>query len=190
VRFEGGWYPLDKPFPGEDETTSTPTPSKLQTPVPMGSVLSTPSPTGRVPGFTVTAMKDPKSANLDRIQIVKGWLDSQGESHERVFDVAWSGSRRPDKDGTVPAVGNTVDTATASYDNTIGAPTLEVIWHDPHFDPAHSAFYYARVLEIPTPRHSLYDAVALGQDAVKKWPSSLQERAYTSPIWYQPHTAP
>jgi Protein of unknown function (DUF3604) len=131
-------------------------------------------------------MKDPKGANLDRIQIIKGWVDAQGESHERIFDVAWSDARTPDADGAVPAVGNTVDTATASYQNSIGVPTLQALWQDPAFNPAQAAFYYARVLEIPTPRHSLYDAVALGQSSIERWPASLQERAYTSPIWYQP----
>ena len=186
VRFDGGWYPPGKPPPEEDQTLSIPTPPKLQSTAPMGSVLSAPTPVGQVPGFSVSAMKDPKGANLDRIQIIKGWLDDQGESHERIFDVAWSGPRTPDKEGIVPAVGNTVDTAAARYENTIGTPTLEVVWHDPQFDPTQLAFYYARVLEIPTPRHSLYDAVALEQNTPDEWPSSLQERAYTSPIWYQP----
>jgi hypothetical protein len=135
-------------------------------------------------------MKDPAGANLDRIQIIKGWVDPQGESHERIFDVAWSGPRAQDKDGTLPDVGNTVDTVTASYQNSIGAPTLHSIWQDPDFNPDEAAFYYARVLEIPTPRHSLYDAVALGELTESRWPSSLQERAYTSPIWYQPTTKP
>ncbi len=133
-------------------------------------------------------MKDPKDANLDRIQIIKGWVDAQGASHERIFDVAWSDSRTPAGDGTLPAVGNTVDIATAAYQNSIGAPTLEALWQDPDFDPAQAAFYYARVLQIPSPRHSLYDAVALGRNTTGKRPASLQERAYTSPIWYQPST--
>jgi len=153
--------------------------------VPMGSVLPPPAETGQVPRFTVSAMKDPKGANLDRIQIVKGWLDNDGNTHERLFDVAWSGSREPDENGAVGPVGNTVDIATAHYDNSIGAAALEASWLDPAFDPAQEAFYYARVLEIPTPRHSLYDAVALGVDP-GKFPATLQERAYTSPIWYEP----
>ncbi len=170
VRFDGGWYPAGEP----------------QTSVPMGADLPAPTRAGQAPGFAVSAMKDPKGANLDRIQIIKGWVDAQGASHERIFDVAWSDARTPAADGALPAVGNTVDTATASYQNSIGAPTLQALWQDPAFDPSQSAFYYARVLQIPTPRHSLYDAVALGGQTPSRWPASLQERAYTSPIWYQP----
>jgi hypothetical protein len=152
----------------------------------MGAELTAPASTDQVPVFLVSAMKDPKGANLDRIQIIKGWVDEQGESHERIFDVAWSGERMPDSGGALPAVGNTVDTTNASYRNSIGAPTLEARWQDPAFDPTQAAFYYARVLQIPTPRHSLYDAVALGSQHPSRLPASLQERAYTSPIWYQP----
>ncbi|MEZ5502372.1 MAG: DUF3604 domain-containing protein [Halioglobus sp.] len=176
VRFDGGWY--------------TPGAAAAPVQVPMGAELPAPAAADQVPGFAVSAMKDPAGANLDRIQVIKGWVDARGDSHERIFDVAWSGERAPDASGALPAVGNTVDTATASYRNTIGAPTLEALWRDPDFDPAQAAFYYARVLEIPTPRHSLYDAVALGVKADGKWPATLQERAYTSPIWYQPPAAP
>jgi Protein of unknown function (DUF3604) len=188
VRFDGGWYPPSAQSAAAQSADAALTSQESTTSVPMGSDLPTPAPVDRVPGFTVSAMKDPKGANLDRIQIIKGWVDAQGESHERIFDVAWSGERTPGVEGALPAVGNTVDTATASYQNSIGAPTLQAIWRDPVFDPAQSAFYYARVLQIPTPRHSLYDAVALGQTTTGKWPASLQERAYTSPIWYQPST--
>jgi hypothetical protein len=190
VRFDGGWYPPDDVPAEEDQIAITLHASQLQSPVPMGSELSSPSEAGQVPGFSITAMKDPGGANLDRIQIIKGWLDHTGESHERIFDVAWSGPRKPNRNGIVPPVGNTVDIATASYDNTIGAPALNVTWQDPQFDPAQSAFYYARVLEIPTPRHSLYDAVSLNQKPGNAWPATLQERAYTSPIWYQPSPTP
>jgi hypothetical protein len=185
VRFDGSWYPAQglAQVAGQTPATSTEAPPDA---VPMGSDLSTPAPVGQVPGFVLSAMKDPKGANLDRIQVIKGWVDAQGQSHERIFDVAWSDARTPDASGKLPAVGNTVDTATASYENSIGAPTLQALWLDPQFDPTQSAFYYARVLEIPTPRHSLYDAVALGGQTQSRWPSSLQERAYTSPIWYQP----
>lgn len=185
VRFDGGWYPRHAESAAAQPAGAALTAQESQDSVPMGSELPTPAPVDHVPGFTVSSMKDPKGANLDRIQIIKGWVDEHGKSHERIFDVAWSGARRPDTDGILPAAGNTVDTATASYRNTIGAPTLEAIWKDGDFDPLQSAFYYARVLEIPTPRHSLYDAVALGQHSTGKWPTSVQERAYTSPIWYQ-----
>ena len=138
------------------------------------------------PSFLVVANKDPNGANLDRVQIVKGWLDADGESHERVFDVAWSGDRQPDKNGKLAAVGNTVDLTTARYSNSIGAAELATLWRDPEFDAAQPAFYYVRVIEIPTPRHALYDALALGMEAPNYGPSVIQERAYTSPIWYRP----
>jgi hypothetical protein len=154
--------------------------------VPMGGDLTDP-PKGQAPSFLVHAAMDPLSGNLDRIQIVKGWINAAGETHERVYDVAWSGDRKPGADGKVPAVGNTVDVRTATFTNTIGAPQLKTVWKDPDFDPAQAAFYYARVLEIPTPRHSLYDAVALGVDvSATREPASLQERAYSSPVWYTP----
>ncbi len=138
------------------------------------------------PEFLVIAEKEADGANLDRIQIVKGWLDDEGRSQEQVFDVAWSGNRRPDARGRLPAVGDTVDAATASYSNTIGAERLAARWQDPQFQPQQQAFYYARVLQIPTPRHSLYDAVALQRDISVEFDDSIQERAYTSPIWYRP----
>ena len=129
----------------------------------------------------------PLSGNLDRVQVVKGWLDGTGETRERIYDVAWSGDRKLDANGKLPPVGNTVDEATASYTNTIGAAQLATVWKDPDFDPGQLAFYYVRVLEIPTPRHSLYDAVALGVPAsATHQPASIQERAYSSPIWYTP----
>ena len=132
-------------------------------------------------------MKDPISGNLDRVQVVKGWLDASGKAQERVYDVVWSGQRKLDANGKLPAVGNTVDVKTASYTNTIGAAQLATVWTDPNFDRNQRAFYYVRVLEIPTPRHSLYDAVALGIDVTEtKQPASIQERAYSSPIWYTP----
>ncbi len=136
------------------------------------------------PRFAVWAIRDPDSGNLDRIQVVKGWLDAEGNSQEKVFDVAWSGDRRPDASGKLPAVGNTVDVANASYSNSIGAEQLATLWRDPQFDPAQQAFYYARVIEIPKPRWSTYDARTLGIEAPR--PSSLQERAVTSAIWYRP----
>ena len=154
--------------------------------VPMGSELTN-APRGKAPTFLVYAVKDPLSGNLDRIQIVKGWMDASGKSHQHVYDVAWSGDRKPGADGKVPAVGNTVDVKTATYTNTIGTGQLSTVWKDPDFDPKQLAFYYTRVLEIPTPRHSLYDAVALGVDVSEtKHPATIQERAYSSPIWYTP----
>jgi hypothetical protein len=154
--------------------------------VPMGGVLE--GATGSsAPRLVIEALRDPKSANLDRIQVIKGWLDASGETHEQVHDVAWSGGREPGPDGAVPPVGNSVDPATVTYSNDIGAATLSADWRDPDFDPSQSAFYYVRVLEIPTPRHSALDAVALGMDPREmKEPFSIQERAYTSPVWYRP----
>lgn len=154
--------------------------------VPMGSDL-TAAPKGAAPGLLIRAVKDPTSGNLDRIQVVKGWLDDKKQPQQKVYDVAWSGNRRKGADGKVPAVGNTVDISTAKYTNSIGAAQLAAVWTDPDFKPDQEAFYYVRVLEIPTPRHSLYDAVALGVDvSVTKAPATIQERAYSSPIWYTP----
>ena len=138
------------------------------------------------PSFLIHAAKDPKGANLDRIQIVKGWLGAGGQSHERVFDVAWSGGRSIDTSGRLPAVGNTVDLETGAFTNDIGSAELAKVWTDPEFEPGQRAFYYARVLEIPTPRHSLLDAIALQQPVSDAQPPTLQERAYSSPIWYTP----
>jgi hypothetical protein len=132
----------------------------------------------------VSALKDPISANLDRIQIVKGWVD-RGQVFEKIYDMAWSGDREPNPgDGKLPAVGNTVKVADASYTNDIGAPELSAAWVDPEFDPGLRAFYYGRIIEIPTPRWSTYDAKRLGIAAPE--PATIQERAWTSPIWYVP----
>jgi hypothetical protein len=153
--------------------------------VPMGGQLSAAA-TGKAATFIVWAMKDPDSGNLDRIQIVKGWIDAKGEKQEKIYDVAWSGERRPDAAAKLAAVGNTVDVAKATYDNSIGAAQLSAAWTDPEFDPALHAFYYARVLEIPTPRWSTRDAVALGVEIPKGLPATIQERGWSSPIWYSP----
>ncbi|MCA0871759.1 DUF3604 domain-containing protein [Seohaeicola saemankumensis] len=151
--------------------------------VPMGGDL----PAGdAAPDFMVYALRDPIGANLDRIQIVKGWMDAAGEVHEKIYDVAWSGDREPGADGKLPAVGNTVDLDAAGYTNTIGAAELMTVWTDPDFDPAEPAFYYARVLEIPTPRWVVYDRVRLGAEIPEEATLSAQERAYTSPIWHTP----
>ncbi|MCR9106406.1 MAG: DUF3604 domain-containing protein [Gammaproteobacteria bacterium] len=157
--------------------------------VPMGGVLTLAQREARVdaadavPGFAVWVAKDPRGANLDRLQIIKGWVDAAGRSHEKVYDVAFSDGRTPDASGNVPEVGNTVDIANATYSNTIGAAQLSAFWQDPSFDPAQEAFYYARAIEIPTPRWSTYDAHRLGVEAPQ--PTSLQERAISSAIWYQ-----
>ena len=154
--------------------------------VPMGSELFK-APKGAAPRFVIRALRDVDGANLDRIQLIKGWLDGKGELHERVFDVVVSDGRQIEADGRcrVP-VGNTVDVATATYTNSIGAPLLLGYWQDPDFNPDQRAFYYARVLEIPTPRWTTYDAVFYGKGLPADVPPSHQERAYTSPVWYTP----
>ena len=145
------------------------------------------APQGVAPSFLVAALKDPYSGNLDRIQIIKGWLDNQGKTHEKVYDVAVSDGRRIGKDGRArKKVGNTVDVKNATFTNTIGVSELITVWKDPDFDPKHKAFYYARVIEIPTPRWTAYDAQRYGVTMSKEIPMISQERAYTSPIWYTP----
>jgi hypothetical protein len=154
--------------------------------VPMGGDLRA-APEGRAPSFLVAALKDPIGANLDRYQIVKGWLDSKGNLHEKVYDVAWSGDRTPDPEsGKVPAVGSTVDVANATWTNTIGAPELIAVWTDPDFDAGEPAFYYGRVIEIPTPRWTAYDAQRYGIEPLPGTRMTITERAYTAPIWYTP----
>jgi hypothetical protein len=153
--------------------------------VPMGGDLKD-APDGKAPNFLVYALRDPIGANLDRIQIIKGWVDPGGNPQEKVYDVAWSGDRKPGMDGKVPPVGDTVDLSIPSWTNTIGAAELGAVWTDPDFDPEVRAFYYARVIEIPTPRWTAYDAVKFDLDLPDKIPLKGQERAYTSPIWYTP----
>jgi hypothetical protein len=153
--------------------------------VPMGADLPEHK-DGKAPTFMVYALRDPIGANLDRIQIVKGWLDANGKTHEKVYDVIWSGNRNPGKDGKLPPVGNTVDVKNANWTNTIGTSELGTVWTDPDFDPKDRAFYYARVLEIPTPRWIVYDAFRYGIEIPKGAKRIHQERAYTSPIWYTP----
>jgi hypothetical protein len=155
--------------------------------VPMGGNLKA-APAGKAPTFLVAALKDPMSGNLDRIQIVKGWLDKSGIPQERIYDVVWGDApSRKIANGRLAPVGNTVDVATASFTNTIGDPELMTVWKDPDFDRSARAFYYARVIEIPTPRWTAYDAAYF---KIKiddpKVPMTTQERAYTSPIWYTP----
>jgi hypothetical protein len=179
VRFFGGWE-----FTEDDLRSRTPAFSGYEKGVPMGADLR--PATAGAPTFMVYALRDPIGANLDRIQIVKGWLESSGELREKVYDVAWSGGRSPGADGKLPSVGNTVDLEAANYTNTIGAAELATVWTDPDFDPQERAFYYARVLEIPTPRWVLYDRLRLGAEIPEGATLTHQERAYTSPIWYTP----
>ncbi|EEB77879.1 hypothetical protein GPB2148_990 [marine gamma proteobacterium HTCC2148] len=154
--------------------------------VPMGGDLPSRGEKSKsAPSFMVYALRDPIGANLDRIQIVKSWQDGK-ETREKVYNVSWSGDRQAGADGKIPAVGNTVNANTASWTNTIGAPELGTVWTDPDFNPKQRAVYYARVLEIPTPRWSTHDAVRFGIDIPEGAPVSTQERAYTSPIWYTP----
>jgi hypothetical protein len=180
VRFFGG-------FDFEDKDASTRMPAQIgySKGVPMGGDLTN-APTGKAPTFLVAALKDPIGANLDRYQIVKGWLDAKGEVHEKVYDVVWSGTRKPGADGKVPLVGSTVDVPNATWSNTIGVPELIAVWKDPDFDPAQRAFYYGRVIEIPTPRWTAYDAKKFGVKMPTEVPMTTTERAYTSPIWYTP----
>ena len=154
--------------------------------VPMGGVLTPPGDGKRAPAFIVSALKDPDGANLDRVQIVKGWLRADGTTAERVHNVVLSGGRTVQSDGTVAAVGSTVDVTTATYRNTIGSATLSAVWRDPDFDPDQASFYYARVIEIPTPRWTAHDAAFFDIDMPDDVPMTTQERAYTSPIWYVP----
>jgi hypothetical protein len=180
VRFFGGWD-----FEDKDAHTRRPAQAGYAKGVPMGGDLHE-APKGKVPTFLVAALKDPIGGNLDRYQIVKGWMDAKGKLHEKVYDVAWSGDRKPGKDGKLPAVGNTVDMKEATWTNTIGANELIAVWKDPDFNPAQPAFYYGRVIEIPTPRWTAYDAKYFGLQPPPEAPMTTQERAYTSPIWYTP----
>ena len=151
--------------------------------VPMGGTISAAS---KSPTFTAWASKDPEGANLDRIQIIKGWVDAKGEPQDKTFDVAWSGDRKPGSSGKVPAVGNTVDLQKATYTNEIGSGELMGTWTDREFDPKQHAIYYVRVLEIPTPRFTTYDAVRNNLPLLEGVPATIQERAWSSPIWYTP----
>jgi hypothetical protein len=180
VRFFGGFE-----FTADDALSRNLAEVGYSKGVPMGSDLR-PAPGGKAPGFLVFALRDPVGANLDRIQIIKGWLDKDGKSQEKVYDVAWSGDRKPGADGKLPPVGDTVDLRIPSWTNTIGASELGTVWIDPDFDPSLRAFYYARVIEIPTPRWTAYDRARFNLDLPKDIPLKQQERAYTSPIWYVP----
>ncbi|MBW2941328.1 DUF3604 domain-containing protein [Zhongshania aquimaris] len=181
VRFFGGWN-----YPEDILQASDPIDVAEKTGVPMGGSLpKTMSAKEGAPTFVVWALKDPDSANLDRIQIIKGWVDESGKSQEKIYDVALSDSRKPNpKTGQVPDVGNTVNIEEATYENSIGDVQLSSLWTDPDFSPDSTAFYYARVIEIPTPRWTTYDSAKLGIAAPE--PTTIQERAVTSAIWYEP----
>jgi hypothetical protein len=180
VRFFGGWD-----FTPEDLTSRTPADVGYAKGVPMGGDLGAAA-DKKAPTFMVYALRDPIGANLDRIQIVKGWLNKDGKTQEKVYNVAWSGNRKIDTRGKLPPVGDTVDVNRATWTNSIGASELGVVWTDPDFDPTQKAFYYARVIEIPTPRWTAYDAFRFGIPLPKEVPMKTQERAYTSPIWHTP----
>jgi hypothetical protein len=181
VRFFGGWD-----YEPGDANNRMPAAIGYAKGVPMGGDLSS-APKGKSPTFLAAALKDPIGANLDRIQVIKGWVDKDGKPQERIFDVAVSGGRKIGADGRCNTpVGSTVDVANATWTNTIGAPELIAVWKDPDFDPALRAFYYVRVLEIPTPRWTAYDAKRFGVKPLPGTTMALQERAYTSPIWYTP----
>jgi len=182
LRFFGGWG-----FTPADAETRYIADIGYTKGVPMGGDL-TAAPTGKAPTFLVAAVKDPLSGNLDRIQIVKGWLGTDGKAQERVYDVVWGDAdrRQIGSDGRLAPVGNTVDVAKATWTDSIGDPTLGVVWTDPDFDPSQRAFYYARVIEIPTPRWTAYDAFRFGIEMSPEVPMTHQERAWSSPIWYTP----
>jgi hypothetical protein len=180
VRFFGGWD-----FVAADAQAADVATAGYDKGVPMGGDLKAAA-AGKVPSFLVAAMKDPDGGNLDRVQIIKVWVDAKGERQEKVYDVAWSGDRKPGADGKLPAVGNTVDVPNASYTNSIGAPQLSATWTDPEFDASLRAVYYLRVLEIPTPRWTAHDAKRFKVKMPKDVRMVTQERAYTSPIWYTP----
>ena len=180
VRFFGGWD-----FSEADAQRRLPGSIGYAKGVPMGGDLPGEA-EGRSPTFLVAALKDPLSGNLDRVQIVKVFLDAKGVRQEKIYDVVWSGDRTPDAEGRLPAVGNTVDVAEATWTNSMGAPELIGVWTDPDFDPAIHTAYYARVLEIPTPRWTAYEAKRFGITLPEEVPMTTQERAYTSPIWYAP----
>jgi hypothetical protein len=183
VRFFGGWE-----FTEEDALNRLPADVGYMKGVPMGGDLPKSADKNAAPTFLVAALKDPLSGNLDRIQIIKGWIDGDGKRSEKVFNVVWGDAdkRKPGTDGKLPAVGNTVNVKAATWTNTIGDPELITVWKDPDFDPSLPAVYYARVLEIPTPRWTAYEAARFGITLPAEAEMITQERAYTSPIWYTP----
>jgi hypothetical protein len=183
VRFFGGWD-----FSEDDASDADFADIGYSRGVPMGGTLRNAQfiKPGCSPRFLLSALRDPLGANLDRLQVVKGWLDSEGREREVVYDVLWSDNRQPDSDGRISPVGSTVDIESGSYENTIGTQSLVGLWQDPNFDPGLPAFYYLRVLEIPTPRWPLYDSVRFKSARPEGIQLVAQQRAYTSPIWYAP----
>ncbi len=185
ARFFGGWD-----FSEQDASANKLPSVGYAKGVPMGGTITNDdsNDNSKAPAFLVGASKDPMSGNLDRIQIVKGWLDSVGKTHEKIYDVVWGDAdrRSKDKQGKLPAISGTVDVANASWSNSIGDAELVGFWQDPDFDAAQAAVYYARIIEIPTPRWTAYDAKLLGDKMPEGTKFVIQERAYTSPIWYSP----
>ncbi len=180
VRVYGGWDLTrdsleDADFPANVMTQA----------VPMGGELMSAA-AGATPTLLIEAMADPASGSLDRVQVIKGWTRSDGSTEEQIYNVAWVGDDRLQPDGTLLPIPNTVDLSTGLVDNSVGAGRLTAAWSDPDFDPTRSAFYYVRVLQIPTARHSLLDKLALGGEVDTQRPDTIQERAYTSSIWYRP----
>jgi hypothetical protein len=181
VRVFGGWE-----FKPGDDRRSDYVDLGYGKGVPMGGELVR-AKRDKSPSFIVTALMDPMRGNLDRVQMIKGWRDSEGNLHEKIYDIAWSDNRKPDsKTGKLPPVGNTVNIPEATWTNTIGDAQLSTVWQDPDFSTSDQAFYYVRVLEIPTPRWTAYDAKRFGVTMDKEVPMTTQERVYTSPIWYIP----
>ena len=179
VRFFASWDLSDMNFENEKWDSLA-----YEIAVPMGSELLNAN-SESSPSFIISARKDAEGANLDRIQVIKGWLDDNEKIHEKIYDVSWGENRSLDSNGQLLPIENTVDTLTASYTNQFGSISLQKIWTDPDFNPDHSSFYYLRVLEIPTPRWSTYDAVELGVNLPKDVAHTIQERAWSSPIWYK-----
>lgn len=180
LRFFGGWN-----FNPEDAASRLPADIGYAKGVPMGADL--PAHSGNTaPSFLIAALKDSYSGNLDRVQVIKGWLNEDGSRGEKIYNVAWSGDRHLDAEGKLPAVGNTVDVGKATWTNMIGAPELITQWQDPDFDPSVRAFYYVRVIEIPTPRWTAYEAMRFNVQMDSNVPMTTTERAYSSPIWYTP----
>jgi hypothetical protein len=181
VRVFGGWE-----FEPGDDRRSDYVDVGYGKGVPMGGELVR-AKRDKSPSFIVTALMDPMRGNLDRVQMIKGWRDSEGNLHEKVYDIAWSDNRKLDsKTGKLPPVGNTVNVPEATWTNTIGDAQLSTVWQDPDFSRSDQAFYYVRVLEIPTPRWTAYDAKRFAVTMDKEIPMTTQERVYTSPIWYIP----
>jgi hypothetical protein len=182
VRVFGGYN-----FSPEDLNATDMAARGYQKGVPMGGDLAA-APAGKKASFLITALKDPMGANLDRVQVIKGWIDAKGNKKEKIFDVAWSDAdtRKPDAKGKLPAVGNSINMETLEVGSNIGDPELKILWTDPEFDPSLPSFYYVRVLEIPTPRWTAYDRKKFNLKMDTNVPMSQQERCYASPIWYKP----